>query len=63
MACTSPPLNPWLHIYYVVTGINSFGDQVNPGQQLTRKEALRLWTRENAWFVTRDKSLRHHRAG
>lgn len=50
-------LNPWLHIYYVVTGRNSFGDQVNPGQQLTRKEALRLFTRENAWFITRDKTI------
>jgi hypothetical protein len=50
-------LNPWLHIYYVVTGLNSFGDQVNPGQQLTRKEALRLWTRENAWFITRDTKI------
>jgi hypothetical protein len=50
-------LNPWLHIYYVVTGLNSFGAQVNPGQQLTRKEALRLWTRENAWFTTRDSTI------
>ncbi len=33
------PLNPWLHIYYATTGINSFGDQVNPGQHLTRAEA------------------------
>jgi predicted amidohydrolase YtcJ len=51
------PLNPWLHIYYVVTGLNSFGTQVNPGQTLTRKEALRLWTRENAWFCTRGSRL------
>ena len=45
------PLNPWPHIYYAVTGVNSFGDQVNPGQQLTRAEALRLFTRENSWFL------------
>jgi predicted amidohydrolase YtcJ len=45
------PLNPWLHIYYATTGINSFGDQVNPGQQLTRAEALRLFTRNNSWFL------------
>jgi predicted amidohydrolase YtcJ len=45
------PLNPWLHIYYAVTGINSLGDQVNPGQHLTRAEALRLFTRNNSWFL------------
>ena len=45
------PLNPWLHIHYAVTGLNSFGAQVNPGQQLTRQEALRLFTRGNAWFL------------
>lgn len=45
------PLNPWLHLYYVVTGLNSFGVQVNPGQQLTRQEALRIFTRNNAWFL------------
>lgn len=45
------PLNPWLHIYYAVTGINSFGVQVNAGQQLTRQEALRIFTRQNAWFL------------
>ena len=34
------PLNPWQHIYYAVTGVNSFGDKVNADQQLTRAEAL-----------------------
>jgi predicted amidohydrolase YtcJ len=45
------PLNPWLHIYYAVTGVNSYGDQVNPGQHLTRAEAIRLFTRNNSWFL------------
>jgi hypothetical protein len=51
------PLNPWSHIYYAVTGINSFGDQVNPGQQLTRAEALRLFTRENSWFLRMEEKI------
>jgi hypothetical protein len=45
------PLNPWLHIYYATTGVNSFGDQVNANQHLTRQEALRLFTRDNGWFL------------
>ena len=45
------PLNPWQHIYYATTGVNSFGAQVNLGQQLTREEALRLFTRGNSWFL------------
>jgi predicted amidohydrolase YtcJ len=51
------PLNPWLHIYYAVTGLNSFGVQVNAGQQLTREEALRLFTRENAWFLRMEDKI------
>jgi len=51
------PLNPWLHIYYATTGINSFGTQVNPGQQLTRQEALRLFTRGNSWFLRMEDKI------
>jgi predicted amidohydrolase YtcJ len=51
------PLNPWLHIHYAVTGINSFGDQVNPGQHLTRAEAIRLFTRNNAWFLRMEDKI------
>jgi predicted amidohydrolase YtcJ len=51
------PLNPWLHIYYATTGINSFGDKVNPGQQLTRAEALRLFTHGNSWFLRMEDKI------
>jgi predicted amidohydrolase YtcJ len=45
------PLNPWLHIYFAITGRNSFGDPVNGNEQITRQDALRLFTRENSWFL------------
>jgi predicted amidohydrolase YtcJ len=45
------PLNPWPHIAYATTGVNSFGAQVNAGQHLTRQEALRLFTVGNSWFL------------
>ena len=45
------PLNPWIHAYYATTGINALGDQVNPGQQLTRMEVLEHFTRANRWFL------------
>jgi hypothetical protein len=51
------PLNPWLHIHYAVTGVNSFGDQVNPGQHLTREEAIRLFTRHNPWFLRMENKI------
>ncbi len=51
------PLNPWLHIYYAVTGVNSFGDKVNADQQLTRAEALRLFTRNNSWFLRMEEKI------
>jgi len=51
------PLNPWQHIAFAVTGLNSFGAQVNPGQQLTRAEALRLFTRDNSWFLRMEDKM------
>src|SRR5579863_4092193 len=51
------PLNPWLHIYYATTGVNSFGDKVNADQQLTRAEALRLFTRNNSWFLRMEEKI------
>ena len=51
------PLNPWLHIYYATTGVNSFGDKVNGDQQLTRAEALRLFTRNNSWFLRMEEKI------
>lgn len=51
------PLNPWLHIYYATTGVSSFGEQVNPGQHLTREEALRLFTRGNSWFLRMEDKI------
>ena len=43
--------DPWLEIYYMVTGKNSAGELINPGQQLTRMEAMHLYTSENGWYT------------
>jgi len=51
------PLNPWLHIYFATTGVNSFGAKVNGNQQLTREEALRLFTRGNSWFLRMEERI------
>jgi len=51
------PLNPWLHLYYVVTGVNSFGQQVNPGEHLARDQALSLRTRESSWHLRMEDRL------
>jgi len=50
-------LNPWLMIYFMVTGKNSSGVLINQGQTLTRMEALRLYTSENGWFLHEDDKL------
>ncbi|OFV91026.1 MAG: hypothetical protein A3J75_00955 [Acidobacteria bacterium RBG_16_68_9] len=51
------PLNPWMHIYYVVTGLNTYGQQVNPNEHLTREEALRLRTRASSWHLRMEDRL------
>jgi hypothetical protein len=50
-------LNPWLIIYYMVTGKNSSGVLINDKQQVTREEALRLYTVENGWFLREESQL------
>jgi predicted amidohydrolase YtcJ len=45
------PMNPWLGLYYVVTGKNARGDVINAGQTLDRVAALRLYTAANGWFL------------
>jgi predicted amidohydrolase YtcJ len=45
------PMNPWIHAYYATTGINALGNQINPGQQLTRAEVLEHFTTANQWFL------------
>lgn len=51
------PMNPWLGMYYAVTGKNARGDLINDKQQITRKEVLRLYTAENDWFLNLDGKI------
>jgi predicted amidohydrolase YtcJ len=50
-------MSPWINLYYVVTGKNARGLLINAGQQLTRKEGLRLYTAENGWFLSAEDKL------
>ena len=50
-------LDPWLMIYYMVTGKNSSGVLINDKQQLTRMEAIRLYTSANGWFLREEDQL------
>jgi predicted amidohydrolase YtcJ len=43
--------NPWLSLYWMVTGKTVGGTQLaSPGSRLSREEALRLYTVGSAWF-------------
>jgi predicted amidohydrolase YtcJ len=48
------PINPWIHLYYAVTGKDALGVVKIPGQQITRQEAMYLYTVANKWFVKED---------
>jgi hypothetical protein len=50
-------LDPWLMIYYMVTGKNASGVLINDKQQVTRAEALRLYTADNGWFLHEENQL------
>jgi predicted amidohydrolase YtcJ len=51
------PHNPWFALHYATTGLNVLGEQINPGQQITRQQALYAYTRENAWYLNREHDL------
>jgi predicted amidohydrolase YtcJ len=57
------PMNPWLGLYYVVTGRNARGDVINAGQTLPRDTALRLYTAANGWFLNEESALGTIEAG
>jgi predicted amidohydrolase YtcJ len=51
------PINPWLNVYYMVTGRNVRGELINDGQQITRQEAVWLYTGANGWFSREERVL------
>ena len=51
------PHNPWFALHYATTGLNVLGQQINPGQQISRQQALYAYTRENAWYLNRENDL------
>ena len=55
--------DPWLEIYYMVTGKNAAGELINAGQQITRLEALRLYTANNGWYTHEEDRLGTIEAG
>lgn len=51
------PMNPWIGLYYVVTGKNARGELINEGQTLDRERALKLYTADNGWFLNEEDML------
>jgi predicted amidohydrolase YtcJ len=52
------PFNPWSMIYYMVTGINAQNQLVNDGQQITRQQAVKLYSSaQQGWFTGEDDKL------
>lgn len=52
------PFNPWLMIYYMVTGKNSAGELVNGDQTISRMDAVRLYaSADQGWFTKEDDKL------
>jgi predicted amidohydrolase YtcJ len=51
------PMNPWIHMYYATTGLNARGVLINAGQQISRQEALELYTKKNGWFLREEDDL------
>src|SRR5688572_22217311 len=56
-------LDPWLTLFYMTTGRNVAGMLTNDGQQVSRVEALRLYTEGSAWFSFDDHHIGSFVAG
>jgi predicted amidohydrolase YtcJ len=50
-------LDPWASLFYMTTGRNLAGTVTNAGQQISRLEALRLYTEGSAWFSFDDEQV------
>jgi predicted amidohydrolase YtcJ len=50
-------LDPWASLFYMTTGRNLAGVLTNDGQQISRLEALRLYTEGSAWFSFDDRLI------
>jgi predicted amidohydrolase YtcJ len=50
-------LDPWLSLFYMTTGRNVASVLTNDGQQVSRVEALRLYTEGAAWFSFDDHQV------
>jgi predicted amidohydrolase YtcJ len=50
-------LNPWLGFWFMTTGKDAGDELLLPGQQISRKAALRLYTAQSAWFNFEEKEL------
>jgi hypothetical protein len=57
------PHNPWFALHYASTGLNVLGQQINPGQQISRQQALHMYTRGAAWFLNQEDNLGSIEAG
>jgi len=51
------PLDPWLALFYMTTGRNLAGQLTNDGQQVSRVEALRMYTTGAAYYTFDDREL------
>jgi predicted amidohydrolase YtcJ len=49
------PWSPWLGIYTAVARITEWGDTLFPEERLSREEALRLYTWNNAYLTHEEK--------
>ena len=56
--------NPWYAMHYATTGRNNIltatdpeGAQINPGQQISRQQALHMYTRGASWYLNREDDL------
>ena len=55
--------NPWFAMHYATTGLNNAPppslvvEQINPGQQISRQQALHMYTVGAAWYCNREDDL------
>jgi hypothetical protein len=56
--------NPWFAMHYATTGLNNIipagataVQQINPGQQISRQQALHMYTRGASWYLNREDDL------
>ena len=51
------PMNPWINLYYIVTGKNERGELIDAERPCRGRKGCAYYTADNGWFLGEEKNV------